>query len=179
MLNLVSRLWKLLAVRGILGLVFAAAACLMPQVTFAGLILLFGAYALADGLCAIALGIRDYGEGQRWWTLALEGLLGIAVGIITFARPQAAALALLTVIAVWAIFTGVLEILAAIRLRRHYPGEWRLLLAGACSMLFGLPLILSPGLGVVALSWLMGAYAFIFGFSQLTLALTLRKLVSS
>jgi uncharacterized membrane protein HdeD (DUF308 family) len=178
MLNLVSRLWKLLALRGILGLLFAAAAFLMPQATFASLIMLFGIYATADGLCAIALGVRDYGEGQRWWTLALEGLLGVVVGFLTLARPQVTALALLTIIAVWALFTGVLEILAAIRLRRHYPGEWKLLLAGACSMLFGLPLILSPGLGVVALMWLMGSYAFIFGFSQLTLALTLRKLVA-
>jgi len=172
MLNLISRLWKLLALRGILGLVFAAVAFLMPQVAFASLIILFGAYALVDGLCAIALGVRDYGEGQRWWTL------GVAVGIVTFARPHVTALALLTIIAVWAIFTGVLEILAAFRLRRHYPGEWRLFLAGACSLLFGLPLIVSPGLGAVALMWLMGGYAFIFGFMQLTLALTLRKLVA-
>ena len=178
MLNLVSRLWKFLALRGILGLIFAAAAFLMPQVTFASLILVFGVYAFADGICAIALGVRDYGEGQRWWTLLLEGLLGVAVGILTFVRPQLTALALLTVIAVWAIFTGVLEILAAIRLRRHYPGEWMLFLAGVCSLLFGLPLIITPGLGAVALMWLMGGYAFIFGFSQLTLALTLRKLVS-
>jgi len=82
MLNLVSRLWKFLALRGILGLIFAAAAFLMPQVTFASLILVFGVYAFADGICAIALGVRDYGEGQRWWTLLLEGLLGVAVVMV-------------------------------------------------------------------------------------------------
>src|SRR5579871_189703 len=151
MLNLVSRLWAFLAVRGVFGILFGSIAFLMPHATFAGLILVFGAYAFADGICAIALGIRDYGEGQRWWTLVLEGVLGVAVGILTFVWPQAAAVALITWVAVWALFTGVLEIMAAIRLRRHFPGEWMLLIAGVCSMLFGLPLLVSPGLGVVAL----------------------------
>jgi uncharacterized membrane protein HdeD (DUF308 family) len=172
-----SRTWWMLAVRGVAAVIFGLLALVWPQITLLALVLVFGAYALVDGvfsLVAAARG-RELAGGSRGW-LILEGLLGIAAGIVAIVWPDITALALLWVIAAWAVVTGVLEIVAAIRLRRALDNEWLLIVAGALSVVFGLILIIWPGSGAIGLVWLIGIYAIAFGIVLLGLALRLRGL---
>src|SRR5262245_29326746 len=124
-MNLVLvRNWWALALRGVAAVLFGLLAFLMPGVTLAALVLLFGACSLVDGVFSIIAGIRAAERHERWWPFVLEGLLSILVGVIAYLMPAAAAFALLFVIAAWAIITGVLRISAAIRLRKEIRGEW-------------------------------------------------------
>ena len=138
------------------------------------LVILFGAYAIVDGLLAVYVGLRS-GDNQRW-TLVLEGIVGIAAGLVAFFWPALTALALLLVIAAWAILTGIVEIVMALRLRRLIKNEWAMILSGALSVIFGVLLVAQPGAGALAVVWLIGTYAVIFGVAILALAWHLREL---
>jgi uncharacterized membrane protein HdeD (DUF308 family) len=176
MLELFSRYWWTLALRGVLAVAFGAIALIWPTITVGVLVLLFGAYALVDGL--FALGTALFGgrlaAGRRGWLL-LEGVVGIAAGVVTFAWPAITALALLYLIAAWAIVTGVAEIAAAVLLRRELQGEWLLALGGVVSVLFGLYVAIWPGRGAVAVAWVIGLYAIVFGVALVALGLRLRQ----
>ncbi|MDQ3780864.1 MAG: HdeD family acid-resistance protein [Chloroflexota bacterium] len=175
MLGLLARNWWALALRGVIAILFGFMAWIWPDLTVRALVLLFGAYALVDGVFAIVAAASGAG-GRRWWALVIEGLLGIAVGLITMVWPDLTALALLYFIASWAIITGVLEIFAAFELRREIEGEWLLGLGGLASILFGLILIVFPGDGALALIWLIGAYAIFFGALLIGLAWRVRSM---
>jgi uncharacterized membrane protein HdeD (DUF308 family) len=136
-------------------------------------VLLFGAYALWDGVFAIIGAFRA--EGERRWILVLEGLVGIAAGLVTFFWPGAATLAILTIMAAWAIITGVFEIIGAIRLRKEIEGEWFLMLSGLLSVLFGIALVIWPVAGLVAVTWMIGSYAIVFGILLIVLGFRLRN----
>jgi uncharacterized membrane protein HdeD (DUF308 family) len=176
MFAILTRHWWMVALRGVLAILFGLATFLWPALSLAALVLLFGAYALVDGVFAVVLGIRAHGERERWWALVLEGLAGLAIGVITFIWPAITALALLYLIAFWAIITGGFEIGAAIRLRKLIEGEWLLGISGALSVLFGLLLVVMPGAGALAVLWLIGIYALIFGALLIGLGLRLRGL---
>lgn len=176
MIATLARYWWVLAIRGVAAILFGIAAFLWPGLTLTVLVLLFGAYALVDGIFAVVGGFTARAEQERWWVLILEGIAGIALGVLTFLWPYITALVLLYFIAAWAIVTGVLEVAAAIRLRREITGEWLLGLAGVASILFGVLLVLLPGPGALALVWLIGAYALIFGIVLVILAFRLRSL---
>jgi uncharacterized membrane protein HdeD (DUF308 family) len=137
--------------------------------------LLFGAYALADGILSCWTAIAGRNDHEHWWVLLLEGLLGIGVGLLTFFAPGLTALALLYYIAIWAIATGVLEIVAAIRLRKEIEGEWWLLLAGLASVAFGVLLVVQPGAGALSVLWLIATYAIVFGLLLVILAFKVRS----
>ena len=149
-----------------------------PGITLGALVLLYGAYAFADGVLAITAALVGRTVGVPWWALLIAGLAGIGVGIITLLWPGITALVLLYLIAFWAVVTGVFEIVAAIRLRKEIRGEWLLALSGVLSVLFGVALIVSPGAGALAVVWLIGAYAIVFGALMIALALRLRSLLS-
>ena len=151
----------------------------LPGLSLAALVLLFGVYALADGVLAIWSAIAGRREHEYWWVLLLEGLLGVGIGVLTFVAPGITALALLLYIAVWAVATGVLEILAAIRLRKEIEGEWLLALAGIASVIFGAWLMVQPGLGALALLWLIATYAIVFGLLLVVLAFKARRFASA
>lgn len=136
--------------------------------------LVFGAYALVDGVFGVINGISSYGERERWWVILLEGLAGIVVGIMTLVWPGITALTLLYLIAAWAVITGVMEIVAAIQLRRAIEGEWMMVLSGIASIIFGIILFIFPGEGALGLTWLIGIYAIIFGVTLIVLAFRLR-----
>lgn len=165
--------WWTLALRGLAAVIFGILAYIWPDVTFTVLVLLFGAYALWDGVFALIGAFRT--QGERRWMLVLEGLVGIAAGLVTFFWPGAATLAILTIIAAWAIITGIFEIIAAIRLREEIEGEWFLLLSGLLSVLFGIALAIWPAAGLVAVTWMIGAYAIIFGILLIGLGFRLRN----
>jgi uncharacterized membrane protein HdeD (DUF308 family) len=171
---LLTRNWWALVIRGIFGLIFGALAFAWPGLTLGVLVLLFGAYAIVDGIFAIVASFDTKGTEKKWWALLLEGLLGIAAGVVTFMWPGLTALTLLYVIGFWAIATGVTEIAAAIKLRKIIKHEWLLALAGVASIVFGALLFAYPGAGALAVVWWIGAYAIFFGIMLISLGLRLR-----
>ena len=173
MVNTLAHNWWTLVLRGLAAVIFGILAYVWPDITFTVLVLLFGAYALWDGVFAVIGAFRT--EGERRWVLVLEGLVGIAAGLVTFFWPGAATLAILTIMAAWAIVTGVFEIIGAIRLRKEIEGEWFLLLSGLLSVLFGIALVIWPVAGLVAVTWMIGAYAIVFGILLIVLGFRLRN----
>jgi uncharacterized membrane protein HdeD (DUF308 family) len=128
-----------------------------------------------DGILDVWNAIAGRKENDHWWVLLLGGLLGIVVGYITLTTPGITALALLFYIAIWAIARGVLQIVGAIRLRKEIEGEWLLVLGGLASVLFGVLLISRPGAGALAVLWLIGVYAIVFGIVTVALAFKARS----
>ena len=172
-----SRNWWAVSLRGLAGILFGIITFIAPGISLAALVLLFGAYAFADGVLAIVTAIRRRGN-DRWGMLLLEGLVGVAAGVLTLLWPGITALALLYVIAAWALVTGAFEIAAAIRLRKVITGEWILALSGILSIALGLLLIVAPGPGALAVVIWIGAYAFVFGALLFALGLRLKGLGS-
>src|SRR5258705_13157016 len=127
---------SVLIVRGIVGVVFGVIAFLWPGITIAALVVIFGAYPIVDGITNLVLGFSRTGAHGRW-AHVLQGVFGIAAGVLTFMWPAITALVLVLLIGAWAIVTGIFEIAAAIRLRRVITGEWMLVLSGIVSILFG------------------------------------------
>lgn len=155
--------WWVIALRGLLALLFGLGALIWPGLTLDVLTALFGAYALIDGICALILaGLGGEYKAERGWLL-LEGVIGLAVGLITFAWPGVTELALLYLIATHAIIIGVMHIVAAIQLRKEIEGEWRLVLNGILALLCGIGLVLYPGAGALALITVIGVYAILAG----------------
>jgi uncharacterized membrane protein HdeD (DUF308 family) len=172
MLHLLARYWWVLALRGVLAILFALFAFFIPGITLLSLVLLFGAYVLLDGIFDLVAATRS---PSHHWALVLEGIVGIIAGILTFLWPGITAMVLLYLIAFWAIFTGVLEIIAGIRLRQVLSDEIWLILMGVLSLLFGLFILIFPGAGALAVVYWIGAYALLFGIMLLALAFRLRS----
>jgi uncharacterized membrane protein HdeD (DUF308 family) len=169
-----ARNWWLLALRGVIGILFGIGAFVWPGATLAALILVFGAYVFVDGIFAVVAGIGMRRQMDRWWLIVLEGAAGIILGLLTFRSPDTTALVLVTFIAAWSIVTGIFEIATAVRLRKLIANEWLLILSGIVSIIFGALLIAQPGAGAISIVWLLGAYALIFGILTLMLALRVR-----
>jgi uncharacterized membrane protein HdeD (DUF308 family) len=161
--------WWALAIRGVAGILLGIAAFAWTGLTLLVLITLFGAYLFVDGLFAIIAGIRG---GS--WLVGLEGLLGIVAGGLVIWRPGIAGVALVYLIALWAILTGAAELGAAYFLRRIVPSEWLLVVAGIVSIIFGVMLAINPSAGLVTITWLFGAYMLVFGALALALGIRLR-----
>lgn len=169
-----ARWWWTFILRGVLAIAFGILAFFAPGLGIAVLVGLFAAWALIDGATSIVAGIRTRGRDTSWWLEILEGIAGIAAGLLTLIFPTFAAEVLVLIIAAWAIITGILEIVAAIRLREQIRGEVWLGLAGAASILFGIVLVLFPAAGALSLVWLIGASAIAFGGFLLVLGWRLR-----
>ena len=137
------------------------------------MVLVFGAYAFVDGIFALIAGLRAARHHGRSAPLLIEGVLNLLIGVLFFLWPVAALVALVYLIAIWAVVTGVLLIAAGIALIRH-SGEWLLILGGIISVLFGIVLFFAPGAGIVALSWWLGFYALLFGIALLIAAFRIR-----
>jgi uncharacterized membrane protein HdeD (DUF308 family) len=157
-----TRNWWAVILRGLAAILFGIVTAFAPGVTLAVLVLVFGAYAFVDGVLAIASAIRHRGSGSSWVVL-LEGIAGVIAGVITLLWPGITAMALLFVIAAWALVTGVLEVAVAIRLRKTIAHEWLLALAGLSSIALGILLMLYPAAGALALVLWIGAYALVSG----------------
>jgi uncharacterized membrane protein HdeD (DUF308 family) len=170
-----SHNWGWMVVRGIAAVCFGVLALLVPGVTIAVLVLLWGAYALADGILSLISAFRIRDRGRPFWALLAVGILGIGAGILTFAWPAITALVLLAFIAGWALFVGVLQIVAAVRLRKSIEHEWLLGISGALSVVFGALMLISPGAGALAVLWMIGAYAIAFGALLIALGFKLRS----
>jgi uncharacterized membrane protein HdeD (DUF308 family) len=170
-----SHNWWLIVLRGVLAILFGLTAFFWPGVTGLVLILFFGGYAFADGVIAVITGLSHVKDSPRWWVFLIEGLISIGAGSVAFIYPGLAGLALLALIAAWAILTGIFEIAAAIRMRREITNEWLLALGGILSILAGALLIAQPVAGGLAVVWIIGAYALIFGVLLIALGFRLRN----
>ncbi|MFP4102047.1 HdeD family acid-resistance protein [Coleofasciculus sp.] len=173
--SLLARNWWTISLRGAIALLFGVAVWIWPRITLEVLIVLFAAFALVGGVFALIAGLRERKVDPRWWLLLLEGVVGIATGIVVLVWPNFTALLLLYVIAAWAIITGIFEIIAAIQMRQEIRNEWLLAIAGIASVLFGLLLTIWPVAGALAILWLIGAYAIVFGILLLILGFRLRS----
>ncbi len=175
MLQFMAQSWWLYALRGVAAIIFGILAFISPGPTILALVLVFGIYAVIDGILAVIAAFQMRGGVDRWWIVLLEGLAGVVVGVIALVYPQITAGALLLLIAFWAAVTGILEIVAAIRLRREINKEWSLILGGILSVILGIILVVYPAAGAVGLVWAIGAYAVLFGLSMLALAFKVRS----
>jgi uncharacterized membrane protein HdeD (DUF308 family) len=178
MLEALKRGWWLLVLRGVFAVAFGILAFVKPDITLAALVLVFGSYALINGLFTLGVTLRAPQGMPGKGMLVLLGLLGVAAGVLTFVYPGITALSLLIVIAWWAILTGIFEIAAAVKLRKELTNEWVLILSGALSVAFGILLIAKPNAGALSIIWLIGIYAVLYGILLLTLAFRLKGIVS-
>jgi uncharacterized membrane protein HdeD (DUF308 family) len=173
--SMLSRNWWLMILRGLAAIAFGILIFAKPGISLQVLVYLFGVYVLVEGILGVSLAVQARSTIDSWGVLLLWGLLGIAVGVLAFVRPDITALALLFYIALWAIATGVLEIAVAIRLREVISNEWLLIIAGLLSVAFGVVLIARPDAGALAVLSLIGAYAIVFGVLLLLFAFKVRS----
>jgi uncharacterized membrane protein HdeD (DUF308 family) len=166
---------SLLIIRGIVSVVIGIVAFAWPGVTIAALVIIFAIYALVDGVTSLMLGLTKRTAPGRAWMHALQGIVGIAAGILTFIWPSVTALALILFIGAWAVVTGAIEVAAAIRLRKEIQGEWLLALSGLLSMAFGVLVLAFPFAGAVGIAWVLGSYAMLGGFILIGLGVRLRS----
>jgi uncharacterized membrane protein HdeD (DUF308 family) len=175
MIKALTKNWWVFIVRGLIAILFGILALVWPELTLIVLVWSFGAFVLVDGLFSVYSGLTRHKEVDRWWVILIEGIFGIAFGVLAFIWPSITGLVLLALIVAWALVTGIFEIIAAVKLRKTIENEWFLAFSGVLSILLGVAMLLWPGAGAVALAWLIGVYAVIFGITLIALGFRLRK----
>jgi uncharacterized membrane protein HdeD (DUF308 family) len=168
--------WWAFILRGLLAIAFGVLAFVSPAWGIAILVAFFGVWAIIDGVTSLFMGFRHRGTARSWWLELLEGVAGIAAGVIALLFPVYAAGILVLLIAAWSIVTGIFEIVMAVRLRNQIRGEFWLGLAGVASILFGVILLLFPAAGALSLVWLIGSFALVFGVFLVILGWRLRRI---
>ncbi len=161
--------WKHLAVHGVAAVLFGLATLVWPAITMWSLVLLWGAFAFVDGITAVSAAIADRLLIHRGW-VALRGAAGIVAGILTFLWPSMTALALLVVIATWAMVIGGSRVAFAVSARRYISGTGVLGISGALLLLLGVLLLADPGVGALGVTWAIGWLAIAHGVLELRLA---------
>ena len=173
--KLMSRYWWVLLLRGAFAILFGIVALTYPGITLGSLVLYFAAFAFVDGISNVFHAFFGREENESWWVLLFEGLLGIAFGVITFQAPGITTLMLLLYIGFWAMATGVLRIILAVRLRHEITGEWWMALGGLVSILFGLSMVSRPGAGALAVLTVIGIWSIVTGVSLVFLAFKVKS----
>lgn len=172
--------WWFVLLRGILAILFGLIALFTPGTALLALVFVFGAYAIIDGVTAVATGIRHRNSESHWVWQIVQGIVSVIAGIIAFAWPGVTVLAILYVIAFWSIVNGATEIMESFAMRRRSSSAWGwMLAAGIVSVLFGIVLAIQPGAALVTLLWFVGAYSIAYGVIVLVLAFRLRGAVSA
>ncbi len=166
--------WWAVGLRGILGILFGLICLLTPGVAVGAFVILFAAYMFVDGGFAIAAAWKAARTGERWGLLILEGIVDIAAGLVAVVWPAITMVALIWLVAIWAIVSGALMLYAAFMLNRDH-GRWWLALGGIASLIFGVLLVIEPLVGAVVLTMWIGAYAIVFGGFLLVLAFQLHS----
>jgi uncharacterized membrane protein HdeD (DUF308 family) len=176
MIRTLTRNWWIFIIRGLFAIIFGVLALMWPELTLFALVWLFGAYVLADGVFQVYSAISRREDFDRWWLILLEGLFGIVFGVLTFAWPGITGLVLLILIAAWAFITGMLEISAAIQLRKEIENEWLLAFSGVISIVLGVLMMIWPAASAVALAFMIGIYAILFGATLILLGFRLKNM---
>ena len=173
MISALARNWWAFVARGILAVLFGLIALFMPGVTMLSLVLVFAAYAMADGVLAIVGAVNAAKEGERWSLLAFEGITSIVIGAIAAAFPTITVVVFIALVAAWALITGSFMLVAAFELDLDH-GRWWLVLGAVASLVYGGLLIVAPLIGALILTWWIGVYALVFGIALLIVAFRLR-----
>ena len=168
--------WWVPLLRGIAAVIFGLMALFWPGLTVYLLLIVFGAYAIFDGLMAVIVAFQRKSEDDGWWTWALDGALSIIIGLMALFWPEATALALVIWMAVWAVVGGIFRIIAAFRLRAEIEGEWALGLSGLFLLIWGVLMAMIPAAGLLSIAWLIGLFALLIGVAMIALAFRLRGL---
>jgi uncharacterized membrane protein HdeD (DUF308 family) len=176
LIETLKRHWWVPVIRGVAAVVFGVMAFVYPGLTVEVLVLLFGAWVLVDGVFRVIGALGHRSSDREWGFDLIIGIMGIIIGFLTFHAPRITALALIIYIAAWALMIGATEIALAIKLRREIKGEWFLILMGLLSIVFAIMLLWNPLPGALALVWLIGSYAIVFGILGIILGLRLRSL---
>jgi len=167
-----ARNWWLIALRGVLGVIFGVIALIMPVATILALVLLFSAYMLVDGAIAIYAAIRAARKKEGWGFLLFQGIASLAAAAIALVWPGLTVVAFILLIAAWSIVSGCLMLAAAMQTEQ---ARWWLVLGGAAALLYGILMIVAPLAGAVVLTWWLGAFALMFGVALIILSLKLRS----
>jgi len=178
MIEAVANRWWVFLVRGIAAILFGIIAFAWPGMTLLALTLVFGAYAFVDGVFALVAALSGLG-GSRWWALLLEAIVGLVIAFYVWTEPATSATALVYAVAIWAILTGVMEIVAGLQLRDLINNEWIYILAGIASIAFGILVFRDVSSGATAIVWLIGIYAIVFGILECGLSYRLNHLRSA
>ncbi len=168
--------WWVIALGGLLGILFGLIALVWPQVTLLALVYVFAAFAVADGLLTLYFSIATHKQDERWGMLAASGIVEIVLGVLIFIWPQITAQVFVFLVAAWAIMTGIFEVVAATEFRDVISDGWLLILAGILSVAFGVLLIVYPSAGAISLVWIIGLYAMVAGILDIVFAFRLRGL---
>jgi uncharacterized membrane protein HdeD (DUF308 family) len=176
MLELLARHWWVLLLRGLFAIIFGVFTLANLGITLATLVIFFGAYVFVNGIFTLIHALRGWKHEEDRWLPLIDGLIGVWVGIITFRNPAMTAVMLVFFIAIWSLVSGVLLIIAAVRLRKIIQGEAWLAFGGIVSILFALLLMWAPGAGALSLLWLIASYAILFGMILIVFAFKLRGL---
>jgi uncharacterized membrane protein HdeD (DUF308 family) len=178
MINALSNRWWVFLIRGVAALIFGILSLAYPGMTFVALTIIFAAYAFVNGIFALAAALGGLG-GSRWWVLLIEGILGLIVAFWVWTQPVYSAVVLVYAIAIWAIITGIAEIIGGLQLREFISNEWVYILSGILSVVFGILVLRDVGAGLVVVAWTIGIYAILFGLAQFGIAFRLNKLRST
>ena len=178
--QLLSRFWWMLLLRGVLAILFGISALAWPGLTLVTLVVLFAAFAFVDGVFEVVHAVSHRKELEHWGLLLIEGLLGIAFGVLAFLAPELTTaiggIIVALYIGAWAIVTGAIRIAMAVRLRKEIEGEWFLGLSGALSILFGIVIMARPAVGILAMIYVVAFWAILGGALLIALAFKTRKL---
>jgi uncharacterized membrane protein HdeD (DUF308 family) len=166
--------WWSLVLQGVVSILFGVLVIIWPAISVAVLLALFGIFALLDGIFAISAAVGTAEGRQRWWSLLIVGLIGIAAGIVTFSYPGITALALYFIIAIWAFVIGIFQIIAAITGVGDVSHRWLWAFSGILSVLFAILLFTYPAAGIAVVVWLIGFYALLHGITLIMLGFQLR-----
>ena len=174
--KIVSQVWWAIVLRGVLAILFGVVALFFTGQTLLALVWVFGVYAVLNGLFALVAAVRAGEAHRRWGWLTFAGIVSIVAGVVAFVWPGLTALTLVLIIAAWAIILGVAEIAFALAMPDTLAHPWIAALSGAVSVLYGVVLAVWPRSGAVALTWLLGIYAIVYGAMLLYYANRLQAL---
>lgn len=172
--DMLANNWWVVALRGVVAILFGIAAFAMPLVTMLSLVAVFAAFSFVDGLFGIIAAVRGARRGERWVWLLLNGILGIAAGAVAILWPGITVLAFVILVAVWALISGTFMLISAFRLKIDHGRVW-LAIGGIASIVFGILLVISPLIGALVLTFWTGAHALVLGGTLLILAYKLRS----
>lgn len=175
MIIMISRKWWTWILRGVLAVLAGVVALIWPNISIQAILILLGIYLIADGLLTAAVSILHRRQAANWWFFLAEGVMGLVIGFFALVFPHIMAVAVVYLVAFWALVTGILEILAAVQLRRQMAGEWLLLLAGILSLIIGIVFIVLPHAGIVLIVWLLAFYLILFGVLMTVLGIRMRS----
>jgi uncharacterized membrane protein HdeD (DUF308 family) len=163
--------WWVVLIRGIFSILFGIIALLMPGITFISLAILWGIYAVSDGMLEVYIGVK-----QKWGQMIFYGVISLLAGAIAIFRPHIAGFTIVLLLGIFLVIRGITEIAAAIRLRKEIRNEWLLVLGGLLSIVAGLIIVFIPAAGVLWIVWMIAFFAILFGILQISLSMRLRRL---